>query len=209
MGEKLHEEIKYGIIKNMGKAGCLVSTIIITIVRGSISLVSGLFFMIAHFFHATGLFFPFLYGFFGLMMFLFCGLDFTQMNTDLTLYILGLVLSAVCMIIWAIRYIILKPNAAYNERQQARAQKREQSRQKRQYNASVRYPVHQEYFDDESHYAPQRYQPEQREKPRIYRSRKHPELIVYDYSDRFELFHEENGELIYYKTEFKDQEDYE
>ncbi len=41
------------------------------------------------------------------------------------------------------------------------------------------------------------------EKPDIYRSSTNPELIVYEYGNRYELFTELNGRLCYKRTDYK------
>lgn len=41
------------------------------------------------------------------------------------------------------------------------------------------------------------------ESPKIYRSKANPDLIVYEYSDRYELFREHNGRLLQVRTEGK------
>lgn len=51
------------------------------------------------------------------------------------------------------------------------------------------------YKQQGNHYVP--------EKPDIYRSSTNPELIVYEYSDRFELFTEHYGKLNYKRTDYK------
>jgi hypothetical protein len=164
-----------------------------------------------------GLYIPFFYLIYGEMLLLFTDFVLVPYTSDLGLYIFGLVLSCFCSVIISVKNLIVKPIKAvlgrddkedghYYEERRRRPPMRytggDYPRPRRQINPPIRsrqygyYRIDSpyEYFDRiDSFY----------EHPEIYRSEVRPDIIVYEYHDRFDLYRHNGDILEYVETKYR------
>lgn len=149
----------------MGKSGCLLGFAGGAAIKTIFRVINLVLRFLANVLLFFGLYIPFIYLIFGLLLKITLGLDlFNFADTNAQLYLLGMLLCIVCSVIISARNLITKPIASLLA------------------------------------FADKRNEPE---KPLIYRSRVMPELTVYEYKDRYDLFREINGRLVFYRTEIK------
>ncbi|MGI6702352.1 MAG: hypothetical protein ACOX3U_07865 [Christensenellales bacterium] len=161
-----------------------------------------------------GLYVPFFYLIFGEMLLLFAGFSLTPYNTNVGLFIFGLVLSCFCSVIITVKNLILKPIKAVFGRDSDKEIRYPIRRRPIRYTGG-RYPAPRrtlpppirsreygylridspkEYFDRLDYYY---------ERPDVYRSELNQDIIVYEYRDRFDLYRH-NGEFLeYVDTEYR------
>lgn len=111
-----------------------------------------------------GLYVPFFYFLYGLIIHLTLGVVLFDFSTNSQLYLLGLLLCLVSSVIISVRNIILTPLKSALK-----------------------------FYDS-------RKRPE---KPLVYRSELMPDLIIYEYENRYEVYRDYNGRLTYLRTEAK------
>lgn len=111
-----------------------------------------------------GLYVPFFYLLYGLIIHLTLGVALFDFSTNSQLYLLGLLLCLVSSVIISVRNIILTPLKSALK-----------------------------FYDS-------RKRPE---KPLVYRSELMPDLIIYEYENRYEVYRDYNGRLTYLRTEAK------
>lgn len=111
-----------------------------------------------------GLYVPFFYLLYGLIIHLTLGVNLFNFATNSQLYLLGMLLCLISSVIIAVRNIILAPIKNVLK-----------------------------YYD-------RRGAPEQ---PLIYRSELNPDLIIYEYTGRYDVYRVINGRLNFIRTESK------
>lgn len=121
-----------------------------------------------------GLYYPLLYVIYGVVLYLVFGLNPFDLTTDGRLYIFGFALSAIACVIQAVKNLIVKPYRKYFKKTDIV-----------------------EYGKDGklSKHAP--------EAPKIYKSKVYPDLIVYEYENRYDLYEETEDGVRYSSTEYK------
>ncbi len=181
---------------------------------------------IAHVIVYLGLYIPFFYCIFGLILFGVFGLDVETMNADMTLFLAGLALSAVCALIIAVKNILVKPfssvfsymqreNYPTYQEEERRYYERKEGRGRRYYDSGSErtacrdtdnYPSAGSAMrerDDAADFGRrgESYGPKM---PLIYYSEVEPELLIYEFDDRFEVY-KDNGRQpkSYLRTEYK------
>jgi len=167
-----------------------------------------------------GLYMPFFYLIYGEMLLLFTDFTIETYTPELGLYIFGLVLCCFCSVIITIRNLIVKPVKAifgrdehFDERRYYERRPRppmrysggEYPRPRRHMYPPIRSREYgylridrpREYLDRfDSFY----------ERPEVYRSEVHPDTIVYEYGDRFDLYRHNGDILEYVETKYRDHE---
>lgn len=162
-----------------------------------------------------GLYVPFFYLIYIEMLILFAGFTIIPYNANVGLFVFGLVLCFFCSLIITVRNLIVKPIRAvfgrddkeYSERHPIKRrppmpyQGGEFPRPRREYEPSrsrqygyLRIDSPREYMDKlDSYY----------ERPDVYRSEVNPELIVYEYYNRFDLYRHNGDFLEYIETRYR------
>ena len=123
-----------------------------------------------------GLYFPIVYAIYGVVLYFVFDFNPFVQNVDGKLFMFGFALSCLAMIIKAVKNLIIKP-----------------------YRKHVKGTSVVEYGSDEklSKHAP--------EAPTIYKSKVNPGIIVYEYSNRYDLYEEYEDGLRLVDTEYKEQ----
>lgn len=148
----------------MSKTGCLAGFAAGTVLRTAIHIIGiGIRFISAVLLF-FGLYLPFFYLIYGLLLYLLTEFRPFDLSADSQLYILGLVLTVIGSVIISVRHLILEPLTSLVE------------------------------------YADRKNKPEQ---PLIYRSNVMPDLIIYEYTNRYDVYRDINGRLSYLRTEGK------
>lgn len=162
-----------------------------------------------------GLYIPFFYLIWGEILLLFTDFHISPYNTDLGLYLFGLVLSLFCSVIISIRTIIIKPFKALF----GRDEKFQEHYAPPQY---ISYEGHGDFPRPPKRLKPRTYRSEEygtlridkpkefmdryehfHERPEIYRSEVEPDLIIYEYSNRFDLYTLNDSRLEFIETQFR------
>lgn len=125
-----------------------------------------------------GLYFPILYAIYGVVLYFVFDFNPFVQNVDGKLFMFGFALSCVAAVIKAVKNLIINPCKKYFQRSKI-----------------VEYGKEQKL----SHNAP--------EAPTIYKSKVNPGVIVYEYSNRYDLYEEYEDGLHLVGTEFKKRRD--
>lgn len=161
-----------------------------------------------------GMYIPFFYCVFALMMYGLFNLDFQTLNPNSTLILAGLVLSLVCAIIITIRNTVVRPFSSLfdfwrreevptyrGEAQRYLVRHRSQTDRYYEDDYRIRPEHHSDYRIQNDSYAQKGYGPEI---PMIYYSEREPELLIHEYEDRFEVFRDDGRQpKRYLRTEYK------
>lgn len=156
--------------------------------------------IIAYIMIFLGAYFPFfylIYGFIISAIFDFSLFDSSTLYSKL--YICGLVLTLIAMLIVAVRSLILKPTSKIR----SYFDKDTQNNDPRRYDRGEHYDNRRLNRRPDDFHKRADYNIKDHEKPLVYRSRKFPEIIVHEYSDRFVLYKKINGSLEKIRTEYK------
>ncbi len=167
--------------------------------------------VLAHIIVYFGLYIPFFYCIFGLVLYGAFDFNFNVSGTESTLFFSGLGLSLLCSLIITVRNLIVRPIKsafAYTE-QTYRPTYREEERR---YFERRGYPSARRYYDsapregreEADGYMRREYESNEHHMPIIYYSEREPDLLIYEYEDRFEVF-VDNGSMPkrYLRTEYK------
>ncbi|NCA66912.1 MAG: hypothetical protein EOM87_02485 [Clostridia bacterium] len=161
-----------------------------------------------------GLYIPLFYSVFALIIYSMFSLDFNTLNLELILLLSGLGLSFLCSAIIAIRNLIVKPFKSIfvsaNSQEFPTYRREEQRYYERRRATTPR------YYDEEYNYGEDYRGVEERERnainnervsevaPMVYYSEREPNLLIYEYEDRFEVFRDDGREpKRYIRTEYK------
>lgn len=155
-----------------------------------------------------GLYYPVFYMVVVLFLMMFSGFRFVP-SLELNLFFVGLALSFACSVMVTLRHIIIEPFGRYLDKKEA--EKEEYLARKRQKRAAKR---RREYYDYKEEYRERRPEPRpayhrpygnsyQRERPLVYRSKQDGSLIIYEYSDRFDIYREISNRLELIDTKWK------
>ena len=197
----------------MKKYGCIISSAVVGVYKviqiSFNAIAKGLSSLLI----TTGLIVPCAYFLFGVLLAAIFGFSAGDGSLNATIYKTGMVVAFVIAALMFINNVIVRP---VKRASRARIKKhklnptddeRDQLPAATISGASVpatapeiRYP-----YDD--HVAPDRLPSQRisgREVPLIYRSRVHTDIIVYEYSDCFRLYREQNGKLVLVKVQQKD-----
>lgn len=185
----------------MGKFLSIIITIIFFIIKILYWLLKAIVIILGDILIFFGLYIPGLYLLFGATLSRY--LDFSMINpgTDRTLFFVGLGLCLVCAVIITIRNLIIKPfktvfgnfkDKAKKEIVESRPKLKDSKLKKDKDKPRRGKDIPEE-------------KPQDIQYPLVYKSKIYPEITVYEYEDRFELFRDSDDELgkKYVKTEFK------
>ncbi len=123
-----------------------------------------------------GLYFPILYALYGVVLYFVFKFNPFLLDVNGKLFMFGFALSCLAMIIKAVKNLIIKPYNKYFKK-----------------TTVVEYGKEQKL----SKHAP--------EAPTIYKSKVNPGVIVYEYSNRYDLYEEDENGIRLVETEFKEQ----
>ena len=123
-----------------------------------------------------GLYFPIVYSLYGVVLYFVFDFNPFVLDVNGKLFMFGFALSLLAMVIKAVKNLIIRPYKKYFQR-----------------SSVVEYGTNQKL----SKHAP--------EAPTIYKSKVNPGIIVYEYSNRFDLYEERDDGLVLVDTEFKEQ----
>ncbi len=161
-----------------------------------------------------GLYVPIVYAILGAILARFTTFSLTEPSTDLNLFFLGLGLCGVCAIIITIRNFVIRPfktvfgKFAKRRKDQLSSVPKMKKKEKDQ-------PRRKDDITNDSDLVVEPTNTKRKkgkealdesEKPLIYRSRVHPEITVYEYSDRFDLYRDSDDDELgkkFVKTEYK------
>lgn len=190
-----------------------------TILKLVFYIVSTAIKLIANIMVFFGLYVPFFYLIYGELLILFAGFTITPYTSNLGLFLFGLVICMFCSIIITIRNMIIKPVKAVFGRNDKNYQIDYDRR-------PIRRPPPIRYYGGD-YPRPKRYLPPPRrseqygyltidspteyidrfdkyyEHPEIYRSEVNQDLIIYEYSDRFEIYEHNGNNLDYVETKYR------
>ena len=150
----------------------------------TLTAVFGLFLKVAKFvgellgkiIYYFGLYFPIVYALYGVVLYFVFDFNPFVLDVNGKLFMFGFALSVLAMVIKAVKNLIIRPYKKYFQR-----------------SSVVEYGTDQKL----SKHAP--------EAPTIYKSKVNPGIIVYEYSNRFDLYEERDDGLVLVDTEFKEQ----
>lgn len=152
-----------------------------------------------------GLYIPLFYVFFGFIIMATTEFNIAVNSVDRTLFYVGLALCCGCSIIIMIRNLLIRPFASVFSSFKRDDEYIETRPRPRMRTAATR--RNPRYIDED---APcERRKRDDYDRPLIYYSKRQPEILVHEYGNRFELYREMNGELKFYRTEYKDDSSYE
>ncbi len=123
-----------------------------------------------------GLYFPILYALYGVVLYLVFDFNPFLLDVNGKLFMFGFALSLLAMVIKAVKNLIVNPYRKHFQRSHVVEYGKEQKLSK---------------------HAP--------EAPTIYKSKVNPGVIVYEYSNRFDLYEEDEDGLRLVDTEYKEQ----
>ena len=158
------------------KFGFTIGGLILYILKKIFGFIKMAFNFFCAFLAYTGLYIPFFYLIYSIFIFL-AGLKLSPFSLDAFLFYTGLILSFICSIIICVKNYILKPTARFKEN--IRRKKFETLGEK---------------FYKEKQRSKDYIRPEL-ETPLIYRSIRRPDWIIYEYSDKFNVYAEEGRKL--------------
>ncbi len=186
---------------------------VVTIFKLIFYIVSTAIKLIANIMVFFGLYIPFFYLIYGEMLLLFTDFTITPYTPELGLYIFGLVLCLFCSVILSIRNLIVKPVKAIFGRDTK--YREEPIRRPPMRYRGGRYPSPRRYFHppvrsrEYGYYridSPREYierLDSYYEKPEIYRSEMNPDLIIYEYMNRFDIYRHNGDYLEFMETKYR------
>ncbi len=167
--------------------------------------------VLAHIIVYFGLYIPFFYCIFGLVLYGAFGLNFDSLNTNTMLFFSGLGLSLLCSLIITLRNLVVRPiKSVFAYSEDYRPTYREEER--RYYERHIAEPSKRYYNqasqerrkEDADGYIKREYRESDPRMPIIYYSEREPELLIYEYDDRFEVFIDNGSQpKRYLRTEYK------
>ena len=197
----------------MKKHGCIIATAVAVVykfIQFAFNLVvKGLSSVLL----ATGLIVPCCYFLFGVILNAVFGFSLSDGGTNATIYRIGLLISVGIAALILIYNLFIRP---------VRRSSRSKNATHRLDESDEAVKVHEPEIREERNIpapsSPISYIPTTpsygyesrdmrrlgREVPLIYRSRVHPDIIVYEYSDRFRLYREIEGRLVLVRVQYKD-----
>jgi hypothetical protein len=165
-----------------------------------------------------GLYIPFFYLIYGGALYLFAGFRFMPYTPEVGLFFFGLALCALCAVIITVKNMLIKPLKAIFGRNEKEYEERHP--RPRPYYATMRY--------DGGDYFPRprpRIYPERSEQygylridspreyidrfdafyehPDVYRSEMNPDLIIYEYDDRFDVYRHNGDRLVFQESKYR------
>jgi len=163
-----------------------------------------------------GLWIPFVYAVFGLILFFAFDFNPFDQSIDAWLYIAGFGITLACALVIAFRNLVIKPSKNIIEGYRYPVWKRDREGNIIKYKTT----------DDAERYPPERVieypirrkkaaqtpekpkeskpvVPENYERPKIYYSARERDTLVHEYSDRFEVFRIVDGKTLLHKVEYK------
>lgn len=197
------------------KAGCAFGLLFGSFIRLFVTLVEVVVRFLAGILVFFGLWIPFLYALVGVVLFLTLKFNPFDWGIEGQLFIAGFVASCVCSLVITVRNLIIKPvrstvQGFVNPVWQKKAER--ENEELGRHNRKVRQPKPQERpakrLDKESaaerHFATVTPAPTAAtEKPEIYYSRLEDDLLVHEFSDRFELYRMIGNKAKLERVEYK------
>lgn len=189
------------------KAGCCGLGIVGMIIKFVSKAIDVLVAVIVY----CGLFYPIFY--MVAVLFLMMLADFTfKPSIELTLFYVGLVMAFACSVMTTVRNLILLPfgkyldkkaeeKEAYLNKKRAKRRRRERERYSPRY--LDRSYEREEEYRDRVRLSERRDYPTVGERPRVYRSSRDRNLIIYEYRDRFDVYVEVDNRLRRIDTKWK------
>lgn len=185
-----------------------------TIIKMIIYTVSTLIKLIANIMVFFGLYIPFFYLIYGGILILFANFSLIPYNANAGLFYFGLILCVFCSIIISVKSLIIKPfKAIFGRDEQDYRQSLPRKpmpyrgedkfpRPRRQIQPPIRSRDYGFYrIDRPSEYLER--MDKLYERPDVYRSEMYPDIIVYEYCDRFDLYRHNGNMLEFVDTRYR------
>lgn len=183
--------------------GCSMGLITGSAIKALTYLFDGLFQFIGRIMMFLGLWIPFLYAFFGLILYGLFRFNPFDKSLNATLYLIGFGLTVLCALIISVKNLIIKPFKSIREGYKNPVWVRDKN------GKVVAAPEAEEPTREPTPYTKNEEPPEavyarpEAERPKIYYSKREKDTLIHEYSDRFEVYRVIEGKPLLHKVEYK------